>query len=109
MSPERWAALPYPRQILTIAADMHRASSLFGPGDGHRLRRTYESVLANVDLTVPCSRAGRLRELLRFREVIASLWVATDPDRAEHRRALYCLLGFTAESFRQAPYLVPEL
>ncbi len=51
LSPERWSAFTLPDQILMIANEMNRALSLFGPGDGDRLRRAYERTLRLVDST----------------------------------------------------------
>ena len=38
LPPERWARFPPGQQLLMIANEMNRASKLFGPEDGQRLR-----------------------------------------------------------------------
>ena len=39
---ERWRRFTLPQQLLSIANEMNRASKLQGPGDGERLRGSYE-------------------------------------------------------------------
>ena len=84
LTPERWARFDLDQQILMIANDMNRASRLLGPEDRDSLQRTYERVLRLVDLTVATQpRRGLRRELLRWRDLIAALYIARDYLAAE--------------------------
>ena len=106
LSPERWARFDLDRQILMIANEMNRASSLLEPEERESLRRAYERVLRLADLTVATrpERSFR-RELLRWRDLIAALYIASGPQPHAHAEALRCLLQFTPAASRQIPYL----
>ena len=90
---ERWAAFPRDEQLLMIANEMNRASKLLAPQDESRLTKAYERTLQLTDLTVAARPArGLTRELLRWRDLIAQLYVSlrgngTDTGR---RCAPYC-------------------
>jgi hypothetical protein len=103
---ERWARFTLAQQILSIAAEMLRARTSIERGDAAAVRLHYERVLRMVDLTVEAHRSPSLwRELLRWRGLIAELYVAPAPRREEHAELLRCLLLFTPESARQIAQL----
>jgi hypothetical protein len=107
LTPERWARFDLDQQILMIANDMNRASRLLGPEDHRSLKRTYERVLRLVDLTVATQpRRGLRRELLRWRDLIAALYVSPESEPVAHREAFRCLLRFTPAASRQIPLLL---
>jgi hypothetical protein len=106
LTPERWGRFTLDQQILMIANEMNRAVRLLRDEDLSSLRRTYERVLRLVDLTVETQdRRGLRRELLRWRDLVASLYIAPRPDPASHAEAFRCLLRFTAEASRQLRHL----
>lgn len=106
LSPERWARFPVAQQLLMIANEMNRASKLLGPTDGDRLRNGYERVLALVDLTIQVNaRRSLRRELLRWRGLVAELYVASESDPRAHGAAFRALLQFHPETWRQLPYV----
>jgi hypothetical protein len=108
LSPERWARFDLDRQILMIANEMNRGSALLGDEDRSSLRLAYERVLRLVDLTVATrERRGLRRELLRWRDLIAALYVAPTSEPTAHAEAFRCLLRFTPEASKQIPYLLP--
>jgi hypothetical protein len=108
LSPERWARFDLDQQVLMVANEMNRASRLLGPEDRDSLRRTYERVLRLVDLTVATqTRRGLRRELLRWRDLIAALYVAPGAEPAAHAEAFRCLLRFTPAASKQIPHLAP--
>jgi hypothetical protein len=105
LTPERWAAFGRDRQILMIANEMNRASKLFGPEDGDRLRNAYERILRLADLTVEVQASRSLRrELLRWREMAGGVYV--EPDREAHRQLFRALLLLTPASAKQVPLLL---
>ena len=107
LTPERWARFSLDQQILMVANEMNRASSLFGPDDGDSLRRTYERVLRLVDLTVATqSRPTLRRELLRWRDLAAALYIAPRPEFEAHTEAFRCLLRFTPVASQQIPHVL---
>lgn len=106
LTAERWTRFSIDQQVLMIANEMQRASALFAPADHGARQRTYERVLRLVDLTVEVqTRRAFRRELLRWRDLVAALYIAPDADPAAHRAALRSLLGFRPEAWRQMPYV----
>jgi hypothetical protein len=90
LTPERWARFDLDQQILMIANEMNRASSLL-----------------SLDLTVATrSRRGWRRELLRWRDLVAALYIAPGPEPAAHAAAFRCLLQFTPVAARQIPHVL---
>jgi hypothetical protein len=105
LTAERWARFTLDQQILMIANEMNRASSLGRAEDSGALRGCYERTLRLVDLTVQVQRKPALRrELLRWRDLVAALYVG-HPDAPTHRAAFRALLHFTPAAFRQISYL----
>ena len=102
LSPERWARFSVDQQVLMIANEMNRAGKLMGEADRVRLSNAYERALALVDLTVQVqARRGLRRELLRWRDLVAELFVTPEPQPAAHAAAFRALLQLTPEAARQ--------
>ncbi len=107
ISPERWAEFTLDQQVLMIANEMNRARKLMDPADRERLHNAYERVLALTDLTIRTrSRHGLRRELLRWRDLVARLYVEQQSDCRAHTEALRTLLRFTPEASRQIPHVI---
>jgi hypothetical protein len=106
LTQERWSAFTLDQQILMIGNEMNRAAKLMAPSDRERLNNAYARVLALTDLTIqgPGRRALR-RELLRWRDLVAGLYLAEAGDPACHAAAFRCLLRFTSAAARQIPLL----
>ena len=51
---------------------------------------------------------GLTRELLRWRDLIAQLYVSPARERDRHRQALRALLQLVPATARQIPYLLPD-
>lgn len=106
LSPERWAAFSLDRQVLMIANEMNRAAKLMAAANHERRRNAYERILQLTDLTVEVSgRAALRRELLRWRDLVAALYVLPVSDPAAHATALSALLRLTPEASKQLPLL----
>jgi hypothetical protein len=106
LTPERWARFDLDQQILMIANEMKRASALMSPEDRVSRGRGYERVLRLLDLTVATQTKPTLRrELLRWRDLVAALYVADGAEPTAHDEALTCLLRFTPAASRQIPCL----
>ncbi len=102
LSPERWSSFSLDRQILMIANEMNRAGKLMGPQGRDRCRAAYERVLNLTDLTVRVQHKRTLRrEILRWRDLVAELYVAENPDAVRHAAAFRLLLRFTPEASKQ--------
>jgi hypothetical protein len=106
LTEERWARFDLDQQILMIANEMQRASALMGAADRDSRARTYERVLRLLDLTVATrSKRTLRRELLRWRDLVAAIYVTGEADPHAHDGALRCLLRFTPAASRQIPFL----
>jgi hypothetical protein len=89
-----------------VANEMNRASKLMGPRDRERLATSYERVLALADLTIRVNPGRSLRrELLRWRDLVAALYVAPEPDPSAHGAAFRALLQLHPETWRQLPFV----
>lgn len=105
---ERWSAFDPDQQVLMIANEMNRTSRLLGGEDPGSRRRGYERILRLTDLTVETGcRAGLRRELLRWRDLVAELYVADEADPSGHRRALRALLQLRPAAAPQIRFLLP--
>ena len=104
---EHWSSFDLGQQILQIAAEMSRATESLRPDRVESLRLSYERVLRLVDLTVEVHHTPNLRvELLRWRDVVAELYLDRQPDAEVHRLALKTLLWLhplTAEQVEHLP------
>ena len=108
LTPERWTEFDRDRQLLMIANEMNRCQKLFGPEDAVRLTHGLERVLRLCDLTIQVNDApGFRRELLRWRDLIAGLYVAPQRDLQEFRAAFRALLRFSPAASRQIPHVLP--
>jgi len=109
LSPERWARFPRDRQLMMIANEMNRATALMDADDGRSRSLAYERVLRLADLTVAVNpQRGLRRELLRWRDLVAALYVAAAPDVRQHRAVLRCLLQLSPATAAQIPYILDE-
>jgi pantothenate kinase len=107
LSPERWAAFSRDQQLLMIANEMNRASSLTDAANLASFRRCYERVLRLVDLTVEVNASSALRrELLRWRELAAAIFIAPGPSLAEHRELFRALLLLNPQAAKQIPFVL---
>ena len=105
---ERWRQFMPDQRLLMIANEMLRIESSFAPEHGVSRRLGYERVLHLTDLTVALvERRALRRELLRWRDLVAALFLAADaanesqPElHAEAFRALLLLSPAGAEQLR---------
>jgi len=101
---ERWRGFDRDRQVLMIANEMHRGRSVASEED---VRRAYERVLRLTDLTIEAAaQATFRRELLRWRDGIAELYLEARPAPERHRALLHVLLLMSREAARQRPYVL---
>lgn len=110
LSRERWAAFGYDQRILMIANEVHRTARLIELGAWDRVHAGLERVLRLTDLTIECaSSRGRRRELLRWRDLVAALYIQERPDPDQHESMFRCLLLFTPTAFQQTAVLLDGL
>lgn len=103
---DRWSRFDTDRQILMIGNEMHRTTRRLEEDGAEARRRGYERVLRLTDLTVAGARPGLRRELLRWRDLVAVLYIADGPDPEGHRAAFRALLQLRPMSALQIPLLL---
>jgi hypothetical protein len=102
LTAERWACFAHPQRVLMIANEMNRAGRLMGDGDAASRRLAYERILRLADLTIAVAeRRAVRRELLRWRDLVAALYLETEARPDDHRMAFRALLQQTPESALQ--------
>jgi len=107
LSPERWAQFSLDQQILMIGNEMDRAKRSIELGDRQGLSLSYERVLRLLDLTVEVQRRSTLRrELLLWRDLIADLYIRTEPSASDHADAFRALLQLTPVAAQQIPFVL---
>lgn len=93
LTEDRWARFDIDQQVLMIANEMHRTSRILADEDPAARERCYERVLRLTDLTIRTRpRPALCRELLRWRDLIAALYVSGDASADRHAGALRALL-----------------
>ena len=106
LSPERWSAFSVDQQVLMIGNEMNRASKLLNHADRNLLTNSYERVLHLTDLTIQANpRKGLRREMLRWRDLVAELYLGAEGNPSAHAAAFRSLLTFTPMASRQRVYL----
>jgi hypothetical protein len=99
LSPEKWSAQSVGRQVLNIASELNRAGNWIKKGDGSNVNLCYERAFELVDLTVADPKwKGRTRELLRFRETLAELYVNARKDGELNSLLFQTLVAMRSES-----------
>ena len=92
-----------------IGNEMNRGMRLMRPDDRERLASCYERILRLTDLTVEVNpRPALRRELLRWRDLIAELYIRSASDPADHAAAFRTLLYFTPTAAQQIPFVLGE-
>ena len=102
LTSQRWSSFSLDQQLLMIANEMNRGAGLMAPADRERLLGCYERALRLTDLTVEVnSRRPLRRELLRWRDLLAALYLLPQADARAHAEAFRALLHFTPAAFQQ--------
>lgn len=102
LTAERWRGFSEAQRILMIGNEMNRATRLMGAADGGSRQLAYERVLRLVDLTVAVAeRRASCRELLRWRDLVAELYLDETPQPERHRAAFRILFQHTPTSAAQ--------
>lgn len=108
LSRERWQRFDRSQQVLMIANEMQRTARRMAPGDADARRLGYERVLNLTDLTIAVTdhRSFR-RELGRWRDVLAGLYLDASARPEWHGMALRVLLQLDTVAAQQVAFLEP--
>lgn len=102
LTKERWSQFPFFQQILMIANELHRASKWIEKGDFSEVKLCYERAFELLYLTVEMLQERRkLRELLRFKEMLAMLYRKEKQQLQENLKLEKVLILLDKESFAQ--------
>jgi hypothetical protein len=103
---DRWYRFDLDQQVLMIGNEMNRIAAAIESGRIEARQRGYERVLRLTDLTAR-GRVGSTfrRELLRWRDLAAALYVTDASDADAHRAAFRALLRLTPAASKQIPLL----
>ncbi len=103
LTPEKWASQPLSWQVLSIASELGRAETSLTQGLWDPFKTSLERGFELVDLTVEAHRSheGLLKELLRFREVLAGFYVDPAPGTraADFKTLTQVLLTLDPEAY----------
>jgi hypothetical protein len=103
---ESWSRYTLEQQILMIANELQRARRFMDVAERTTRTACYERALRLVDLTASARhRLALVRELLRWRDVAAELFLDPLPRPREHAAALRALLLLTPGTAQQIPLL----
>ncbi len=84
---ERWRSFPWDKRLLNIAAELSRAKNLIRDKEYDWANQAIARALELVDLTVEAGTDDKppffLRELLRFRELLAGFYVSEEKEDRE--------------------------
>ena len=94
LSREKWFAYPREQQLLMIANELNRAKNWIEKGDSAHVDSCYDRALELTDLTSEDKKwhAHGLREMRRFREILAQLYIVPDKDLKNNTLLYNCLL-----------------
>lgn len=102
LTEERWSQFPFFQQILMVANELHRANKWIEKGDFSEVKLCYERAFELLYLTVEMLQEKRkLRELLRFKEMLAMLYRKEEPLLSDNESLEKVLILLDKESFAQ--------
>ena len=97
---EKWQQFPFYKQILMIANELNRAKNWLSKKDFQEVKGCYERALELADLTVDVLIDKRyLKELLRFREVLAEMYIDNEFAEKQNNKLITVLLLFDKDSY----------
>jgi CRISPR/Cas system-associated exonuclease Cas4 (RecB family) len=97
---EKWSGYSRGQQVLMIANELNRAGNLMKKDMQTEVKNCYERAMELTDLTSADKKwKGHLRELRRFREVLAALY-REESTNASHNERLYdALIKMEVEAY----------
>ena len=102
LTKERWSQFPFFQQVLMVANELHRANKWIEKRDFSEVKLCYERAFELLYLTIEVLRERRkLKELLRFKEALALLYIKKRPLLSENKSLEKVLILLDKESFIQ--------
>ncbi len=101
LTPEKWSKFSRSQQILMIANEINRAKNWLNKGDKKEALNAYERALELIDLTISVTKKyNLLKELLRFREILALQYTHTRVDSEFNDKLLRLLISLDSTAFK---------
>ena len=95
LTQERWQKFSKEEQILNIAAELSRAKFWLEKKNEEQILNCLNRAFELIDLTINAFKNQRaLKELLRFREVLAQFYINEDKNIEEFKKIFKTLLMF---------------
>jgi hypothetical protein len=96
MTSEKWNRYPVERQILMIGSEFARAKNLLRDAWDEEVRQCYERAFELLDLCAMDPKwRPRLKELLRFREMLGELYLDVAKDDPRFMMMYSTLMNWT--------------
>ena len=102
LNEKKWFRYPLSQQVLMIANELNRAKNFMLSGKFTEVNSCYERAFELVDLTSadPKWSGNRLKELRRFRELLAQLYISEDKNNELNHTLYLGLLRLSSEAYR---------
>ena len=100
LTKEKWNTFPFYKQLIMIGNELNRAKNWIENNDAEKVKNCYERAFELFYLTIVCLKDMRkLRELLRAKEMLGTLYAEKMPDINENTALLRALLSLDKDSF----------
>ncbi len=97
LTQEKWNNLSKDKQILNIVSELVRAKNWLKKADKNYMKNSLDRAFELIDLTVNNREkwnTGKLKELLRFREMIGEFYIGLNKNINEFIKLIRALLKF---------------
>lgn len=95
----KWRSIPKSTQILNIASEFSRAKNWLKKKDDQEVKNCLNRALELMDLSVEDKKwRASLKELLRFRELLAEFYIQKDKDEDYFKKLFRVWLNFSEET-----------
>ena len=97
---KKWCNYSKGQQILMIANELNRAQNWLQKEENFEVNQCYERAFELLDLTLEDKKWHKgIKEILRFREMLAELYVTKEKDKISNKKAYDILITLTPESY----------
>ncbi|PIP12195.1 MAG: hypothetical protein COT45_00530 [bacterium (Candidatus Stahlbacteria) CG08_land_8_20_14_0_20_40_26] len=97
---KKWQTFNRYQQILMVANELNRAKNWIIKGDLEETNNCYERAFELLDLTISVvTRRSLLKELLRFREMLATQYISKEKDNLLNQKLFDVLLSLNKDGY----------
>jgi hypothetical protein len=105
LTEEKWGKFDFYKQILMIANELNRAKNWIEKKDFREVKLCYERAFELLYLTIEIrNNKKKLRELLRFKEMLGMLYMKDYPTLKENFNLLKILVSLDKDSFKMLQF-----